>query len=104
MALLNPFRRFTLLCSCAAALLLLAACGGPEVPLNGTVLDAYSGKPVSAAKINLAGAEVTTDAGGKYQLASWKQDGTLQIAADGYEPVTIALSDQPQLAQPTRRP
>lgn len=101
MALLNPFRRFPVLCSCAAALLLLAACGGPEVPLNGTVLDAYSGKPVSAAKINLAGAEVTTDAGGKYQLASWKQDGTLQIAADGYEPVTIALSDQPQLAQPT---
>lgn len=90
------------LCACAALAVLMVACGGPDVPLNGTIVDAYTGKPVIAARINIGGAEATTDAGGKYQLARWSSSGTLQIAADGYEPVAIALANQPQLAKPAQ--
>lgn len=80
---------------------LLAACGGPEIPLNGTIVDAYTGKPVPAATINLGGAQLSTDAGGKYQVAQWSEKDTLQIAANGYEPISIVLAQQPQLAKPT---
>ena len=71
---------------------LLAACGGPEIPLNGTIIDAYTGKPVPAATINLGGAQLSTDAGGKYQVAQWSEKDTLQIAANGYEPISIVLA------------
>src|SRR5512138_3383901 len=80
---------------------LLAACGGPEIPLNGTIIDAYTGKPVPAATINLGGAQSSTDAGGKYQVNQWSEKDTLQVAANGYEPVSIVLAQQPQLARPT---
>jgi hypothetical protein len=80
---------------------LLAACGGPEIPLNGTIIDAYTGKPVPAATINLGGAQLSTDAGGKYQVVQWSEKDTLQIAANGYEPLSIVLAQQPQLAKPT---
>jgi hypothetical protein len=80
---------------------LLAACGGPEIPLNGTIIDAYTGKPVPAATINLGGAQLSTDAGGKFQVAQWSDKDTLQIAAHGYEPISIVLAQQPQLAKPT---
>jgi hypothetical protein len=79
----------------------LAACGGPEIPLNGTIIDAYTGKPVPSATINLGGAQLSTDAGGKYQVVQWSDKDTLQIAANGYEPVSIVLAQQPQLAKPT---
>lgn len=101
MATLTRIRRVPFLICCAAFAALLAACGGPDVPLSGTIIDAYTGKPVSSATLDLGGAQATTDAAGKYQLASWQQDGTLQIAASGYEPVAIALAEQPQLAKPT---
>ncbi|HNP85137.1 MAG TPA: putative glycoside hydrolase [Kouleothrix sp.] len=101
MAIVTLLRRAPFICTVVALIFLLAACGGPDVPLNGTVLDAYTGKPVTAAKVNIAGAQAVTDTGGKYQLTSWRQDGTLEIAADGYEPVKIALAGQPQLAKPT---
>src|SRR5689334_6941810 len=81
---------------------LLAACGGPEVPLNGTIVDAYTGKPVAAATINLGGAQLSTDAGGKYQVTQWSDKDTLQIAANGYEPISIGLAQQPHLAKPNR--
>ena len=80
---------------------LLAACGGPEIPLNGTIVDAYTGKPVASATINLGGAQLSTDAGGKYQIVQWSDKDTLQVVANGYEPVSIVLAQQPQLAKPT---
>lgn len=101
MAMDTRLRRAALLVCSAAAAILLAACGGPDVPLNGTILDAYTGKPVSAATIDLGGVQATTDATGKYQLVNWRPNATLQIAAQGYEPLAIALAEQPQLAQPT---
>jgi hypothetical protein len=47
---------------------ILAACGGPPIALNGTITDAYTGKPVPSATIRLGGSEITTDTGGKYQF------------------------------------
>jgi len=80
---------------------LLAACGGPDVPLGGTIIDAYTGKPVSAAIIELGSEQLTTDDGGKYQAMQWNQKDTLHIMASGYEPISIVLAEQPQLAEPT---
>lgn len=78
----------------------LAACGGPAVPISGQVTDAYTGQPVSDAKLTLGEAQFTTDSGGRFQIASWDLKDTLQINAPGYEPVSILLQSQPQLARP----
>jgi hypothetical protein len=101
MSILPRTRRLPLVAFAIALAALLAACGGPEIPLNGTIVDAYTGKPVPAATISLGGAQLSTDAGGKYQVAQWSEKDTLQIAANGYEPVSIVLAQQPQLAKPT---
>jgi len=101
MSCLPRIRNLPLVVFAIALAALLAACGGPEIPLNGTIIDAYTGKPVPAATINLGGAQLSTDAGGKYQVAQWSEKDTLQIAANGYEPVSIVLAQQPQLAKPT---
>jgi protocatechuate 3,4-dioxygenase beta subunit len=65
------------------------------------VFDEYTGKPVAAATLDLGGTQLSTDASGKYQIASWSKRDTLQIAANGYEPLTINLADKPELASPT---
>src|SRR5689334_19871044 len=102
MSYLARIRHLSLVIFAIALAALLAACGGPEIPLNGTIIDAYTGKPVPAATINLGGAQISTDAGGKYQVAQWSEKDTLQIAANGYEPVSIGLAQQPHLAKPNR--
>jgi hypothetical protein len=88
--------------------LALAACGGPAVPLTGTVRDAYTGKPVAAANVSLLQTDggstrwqQATDTSGSYNATNWAVQDTLQIAAPGYEPLAIALQSQPQLAKPT---
>src|SRR5215203_4315130 len=101
MSTLSRTFRLPLVAFALALAALLAACGGPEIPLNGTIIDAYTGKPVPSATINLGGAQLSTDAGGKYQVAQWSEKDTLQIAANGYEPISIVLAQQPQLAKPT---
>ncbi|HEU5103508.1 MAG TPA: putative glycoside hydrolase [Roseiflexaceae bacterium] len=101
MPILPRIRHLPLLVFSMALAALLAACGGPEIPLNGTIVDAYTGKPVPAATINLGGAQISTDAGGKYQVVQWSEKDTLQVAANGYEPVSIVLAQQPQIAKPT---
>jgi hypothetical protein len=101
MSIRTCFRRLPFATLVILVVTLLASCGGPDIPLNGTIVDAYTGKPVAAATINLGGAQQTTDAGGKYQIAQWSEKDTLQVAANGYEPVSIVLAQQPQLAKPT---
>lgn len=86
---------------CLVLAVLLAACGGPDIAINGTITDAYTGKPIPAATIRLGDNEMTTDAGGKFQISKWTDKDTLQVAAKGYEPITIALAAQPQIAKPT---
>jgi hypothetical protein len=80
---------------------ILASCGGPPIALNGVVTDAYTGEPVSAARLTLGSSEIATDAAGKYQFVQWSDKDTLKIVANGYEPVSMALESRPELAQPT---
>jgi hypothetical protein len=80
---------------------ILVSCGGPPITLNGVVTDAYTGKPVSAARLTLGASEIATDAAGKYQFSQWSEKDTLKIAASGYEPISVALESQPALAKPT---
>jgi hypothetical protein len=101
MAIRFLLRRAPVLVFSLVLVALLAACGGPDVPLGGTIVDAYTGKPVSAATIQLGGAQLTTDGGGKFQATEWNQKDTLRITATGYEPISIVLAEQPQLAEPT---
>lgn len=91
------FRMFAIACT----LMLLAACGGPNVPLTGTITDAYTGKPIPSAQVKVGWNSAVADAQGKYQIPSWSSKDTLQIQADGYEPATIALESQATLAKPT---
>src|SRR5262249_43493523 len=103
MRLFISFRRLPVMVLALAFAALLAACASraPEIALNGTVIDAYTGQPVPAATIKLGEHQLTTDAGGKYQIVQWTDKDTLQVAASGYDPIPIALPSQPQLTQPT---
>ncbi|GAB4109845.1 MAG: putative glycoside hydrolase [Roseiflexaceae bacterium] len=81
---------------------LLAACSRqPDVALTGTVTDAYTGQPVPAASIALGEQNLTTDSSGAFNITNWSTKETLQVSAQGYEPTTVDLAAQPQLAQPT---
>jgi hypothetical protein len=93
--------RLPILAVCLVVAAILASCGGPPIALNGVVTDAYTGRPVSTARLMLGGSEIATDAGGKYQFAQWSAKDTLKIIANGYEPVSVALESRPELAQPT---
>src|SRR5215216_839677 len=93
--------RLSLVAVCFALAAVLVACGDPDIALNGTIVDAYTGKPIPAATIKLGNNELTTDNGGKFQIAKWTDQDTLQVMAKGYEPITLPLASQPQLAKPT---
>ena len=79
---------------------LLVACAGPQVPITGTITDAYTGQPVGAAQITLGSNTLTTDAAGNYQIPRWSTKDQLTVSASGYEPVTIDLATKPQLERP----
>ncbi len=81
------------------ALLLLAACGAPQIPLSGRVIDAYTEQPVANATIKFGDrAPLTSDASGTYLTTAWNAKDSVTIEAPGYEPVTIDLSQRPELA------
>ena len=93
--------RLSLIAICFALAVVLAACGEADIALNGTIVDAYTGKPIPAATIKLGNNELTTDNGGKFQIAKWTNQDTLQVIAKGYEPIALPLATQPQFAKPT---
>jgi protocatechuate 3,4-dioxygenase beta subunit len=86
---------------CIVVAAILASCGGPPIALNGVVTDAYTGKPISTARLTLGSSEIATDTAGKYQFVQWSEKDTLKIVASGYEPVSVTLESRPELAQPT---
>jgi hypothetical protein len=80
----------------------LAACSRqPEIPLTGTITDAYTGQPVAAATISLGERTLTTDPAGGYSIPQWTVKDTLVISAQGYEPTSVELASKPDLAKPT---
>ncbi len=84
----------------AALALVLSACGGPPVPITGTIKDAYTGAPVAAANLTLGSETIKTGTDGSYQLARWNKSDTLVVSANGYEPIDLALANKPQLEKP----
>jgi hypothetical protein len=81
------------------ALAVLSACGRPNVPLTGSVFDAYTGKPV-VATLNIGDVQITTDANGVYQIDRWSARDVLRVVASGYEPFEVNLASLPQLERP----
>ena len=79
---------------------LLVGCMGPDIPLAGTITDAYTGQPIPSATVKVGETQVVADAAGKYQIAKWDAQGNLEVSADGYEPASLALASQPGLAEP----
>src|SRR5689334_9896535 len=101
MSMLSLHRHLSFMVIGIIIAVLLAACGGPEIALNGTVTDAYTGKPVPAASVRLGNQQITTDPQGQFRISQWSVQDTLQVSANGYAPESIALTTQPNLAKPT---
>jgi hypothetical protein len=77
----------------------LVACGATTT-LEGRVLDAYTNQPIQSVSLRFGAQQVaTTDANGKYATDAWSAKETLVLEAPGYEPVTLNLADNPELAQ-----
>jgi hypothetical protein len=94
--LVSILRRIPLLLVLAT----LAACGSQDTPLTGHVLDAYTRQPIKDVHVQLGYREsMTTDAKGRFTTDSWSLNQTLQLEAPGYEPTTLKLADQSELAQ-----
>lgn len=80
-------------------LLALTACGGSSIALTGTITDAYTGNPVADADIAIGRTRLTTDADGTYTALRWRTSDTFAVTAPGYEPATLLLEEQPEIAQ-----
>jgi hypothetical protein len=85
---------------CIVITILVSACGGPGIPITGTITDAYTGAPIRAANISLGRAQSSTNDAGQYQLTSWNPQQTLEVNAAGYETLRVPLAAHPQFAQP----
>jgi hypothetical protein len=81
--------------------LLLGGCGGPRVPIVGEVTDAYTGRPIAGATVSVGQAQMTTSSEGRFEAPSWSTADAVQVAAPGYDPVTIPLAELPEAQQPT---
>lgn len=77
----------------------LAACTASGPVLTGIVKDAYTGVPISAASVQIGNTTVTTDANGAFQTPHWRKTDTLAVTASDYEPLSLSLAAQPQIAQ-----
>jgi hypothetical protein len=90
--------RLTVACT-LAALLTLQACGDSEGPsggdgiLAGTVRSAGTSAALEGATISVGGAEATTDANGRYELAGLAAGTvTVQVARPGYADATASVT------------
>lgn len=80
-------------------LLALTACGGSSIALTGTITDAYTGNPVADADVSIGRTRLTTDADGTFTASRWRTSDTFEVTAPGYEPATLLLAEQPEIAQ-----
>jgi hypothetical protein len=94
-------RLFAQLAGLLLTLAFLGSCGGPKVPIVGEVTDAYTGAPIAGATISLGESQLTTSDQGRFEAATWTKEDALEVAAPGYDPVTIPLAELPEAQQPT---
>ncbi|WP_238613378.1 putative glycoside hydrolase [Candidatus Oscillochloris fontis] len=78
---------------------LLSACSNTGPLLIGTVRDAYTGEVISQANVRIATQSLSTDTNGSFQTQRWRSSDTLTISAPDYEPLSLPLASQPQVAQ-----
>jgi hypothetical protein len=90
----------------AIAIAFLAACGAPKAPLSGQIIDAYTNEPVAQASLTFGDqSPITSGADGRFITSDWAPDSVLNVAAPGYEAMTVNLAEKPDLAgsEPTTR-
>jgi len=76
------------------SLFLVVACGSETIPLTGTVTDAYTGKPLASAVVQVGSAKAMTDANGGYSIERWQRTGEFQVTSADYEAVTIKFAER----------
>ena len=76
------------------SLFVVVACGSETIPLTGTVTDAYTGKPLASAVVQVGSAKAMTDAKGAYSIERWQRTGDFQVTSADYEAVTIKFAER----------
>ena len=76
------------------SLFFVVACGSETIPLTGTVTDAYTGKPLASAVVQVGSAKAMTDAKGTYSIERWQRTGDFQVTSADYEAVTIKFAER----------
>ena len=76
------------------SLFFVVACGSETIPLTGTVTDAYTGKPLASAVVQVGSAKAMTDANGAYSIERWQRTGDFQVTSADYEAVTIKFAER----------
>lgn len=90
-----------LLFLCASALLLAGCASSAPVVLQGTVIDAYTGQPVTAAQVRVNETMLGTGGDGSYMTDRWEPEDTLEVSAPGYATTQVPLASYRQPASPT---
>jgi hypothetical protein len=81
----------------------LAMSTGDDESLNGVVLDAYTGSPVSGATVSTANATATTNGSGEFSLADLTAT-ILAISREAYESTEVAVSEANRRIEVSLRP
>jgi hypothetical protein len=76
------------------SLFFVVACGSETIPLTGTVTDAYTGKPVGSAVVQVGSAKAMTDANGGYSIESWQRTGIFQVTSGDYEAINMNFAER----------
>lgn len=76
------------------SLFLVVACGSETIPLTGTVTDAYTGKPVASAVVQVGSAKAMTDAKGAYSIERWQRTGIFQVTSGDYEAINMNFAER----------
>ena len=76
------------------SMFVVVACGSETIPLTGTVTDAYTGKPVGSAVVQVGSAKAMTDANGGYSIESWQRTGIFQVTSGDYEAINLNFAER----------
>ncbi len=76
------------------SIFVMVACGSESIPLTGTVTDAYNGKPVASAVVQVGSAKAMTDSSGAYSIDRWQRTGEFQVSSADYAAFTLKLAER----------